>query len=567
MDSLLDSNPIDVQLDGSNVRVGTTNTFPQATVTTADISLDNGIVHKVDKVIVPDSLAGALPTQTLAGLAQDTPSLSTLASLVQGASDGVRDALTTGSVTLLAPTNDAFMKVETAAVQYLQDTANKAVLDQVLLFHAIPSSYAYSSGLTDRMELGTAQGSGATQGMLTVSISDDMVKFQPAYTGAATVETPDQESTSGIAHLVSDVLMPVAVLDSVPTTVQKSIVEPSAAVSTLRTLIDLAPGAKSVLEGTPADGKKLTVFAPSNDAFTALTTNFPAAVKFLTNPNVDKLEAVLALHVVQADTRYSAADLAIQGLAKATQIPYGETTSVPALGNGTLAVTRGSEASGGAVSVASGSQTAVNVAVADLAAGNGVAHVVDGVILSDALAGLLPTQTVVQVAGATGSLSTLTALVGLASDGVQEALVGAGVTLFAPSNDAFAALSASQVAYLQDPANQADLDAVLLYHVIGDSYTYAESLTDGMTLTTAQPGAPGLAVSVSNGMVTVNGAKVTTADVETTTGIVHITDAVFVPPSVADKLPSSGASEQAAAMAGAGVLAAAVAAAAATMRA
>jgi len=88
------------------------------------VTLDNGIVHKVGAVIIPDTLASSLPSKTLVGTAQDTATLSTLVTLVNGASDAVVNALTTGSVTLFAPTDEAFGRLEPAAATYLGLPAN-----------------------------------------------------------------------------------------------------------------------------------------------------------------------------------------------------------------------------------------------------------------------------------------------------------------------------------------------------------------------------------------------------------------------------------------------------------
>jgi uncharacterized surface protein with fasciclin (FAS1) repeats len=136
-------------------------------------------------------------------------------------------------------------------------------------------------------------------------------------------------------------------------------------------------------------------------------------------------------------------------------------------------------------------------------------------------------QTIVDLAVATDDLSTLVSLVTEAD--LAETLSGEGpFTVFAPTNAAFEAVPAETLQSLQQEENREQLVGVLTYHVVPGTLRAAD-LSDGQELTTVN-GAT-LTVSIDGGTVRVGGAAVTTADVEASNGVVHIIDAVLLPPA------------------------------------
>lgn len=133
---------------------------------------------------------------------------------------------------------------------------------------------------------------------------------------------------------------------------------------------------------------------------------------------------------------------------------------------------------------------------------------------------------IVGLAKATPDLSTLVAAV-TAGD-LAATLQGKGpFTVFAPTNQAFSDIQ-STVDTLLKPANKADLQKVLTYHVVPGTYTAAD-LKDGQELTTVQ--GQKLTVSVNGSTVKVNDATVEKADVNASNGVVHVIDKVLVPPA------------------------------------
>ena len=136
------------------------------------------------------------------------------------------------------------------------------------------------------------------------------------------------------------------------------------------------------------------------------------------------------------------------------------------------------------------------------------------------------TQDIVATASSTPELSTLVAAVTAAE--LVETLQGAGpFTVFAPVNDAFAGLPAGTVDNLLKPENIADLQGILTYHVVPGA-VHAADLTDGMVVETVN--GKSITINVSDAGVSINGgATVTTADVKTSNGVVHIINAVLLP--------------------------------------
>ena len=141
---------------------------------------------------------------------------------------------------------------------------------------------------------------------------------------------------------------------------------------------------------------------------------------------------------------------------------------------------------------------------------------------------VVETNTIVDIAVATPDLSTLVTVA--AEAGLVEALAGPGpITVFAPTDDAFAAVPEAALADLLAPENIESLQLVLANHVVQGA-VMASDLSDGMVLTTLAGEELTVAIS-TDGVVTVGGATVTTADVEADNGVVHIIDTVIVDPS------------------------------------
>lgn len=135
------------------------------------------------------------------------------------------------------------------------------------------------------------------------------------------------------------------------------------------------------------------------------------------------------------------------------------------------------------------------------------------------------TKDIVDTAVGAGNFTTLVAAVQAA--GLVDTLKGEGpFTVFAPTDAAFAALPAGTVEDLLKPENKDKLVAVLTYHVVPGK-VMSTDLTEGMTAATVQ----GANVTITlDGGAKVNGAPISTADIEATNGVIHVIDQVILPP-------------------------------------
>ena len=133
---------------------------------------------------------------------------------------------------------------------------------------------------------------------------------------------------------------------------------------------------------------------------------------------------------------------------------------------------------------------------------------------------------IVAIASGNEDFSTLVAAV--AAAGLVETLQGEGpFTVFAPTNDAFAALPAGLVDKLLLPENKDLLVKILTYHVVSGTVLAAD-VTAGEV-----PTVEGQNITITTDMgVQVNGATVTATDIIASNGVIHVIDAVILPPDV-----------------------------------
>lgn len=136
------------------------------------------------------------------------------------------------------------------------------------------------------------------------------------------------------------------------------------------------------------------------------------------------------------------------------------------------------------------------------------------------------TSDIVDTAVAAGDFTTLVAAVQAA--GLVDTLKGEGpFTVFAPTDAAFAALPEGTVDTLLKPENKDQLVSILTYHVVPGA-VMSSDLTKGMTAATVQ----GANVTFTlDGGAKVNGANITTADIATSNGVIHVIDTVIMPPA------------------------------------
>jgi uncharacterized surface protein with fasciclin (FAS1) repeats len=136
-------------------------------------------------------------------------------------------------------------------------------------------------------------------------------------------------------------------------------------------------------------------------------------------------------------------------------------------------------------------------------------------------------SSIVEIAVSDENFSTLVAALQAAD--LVGALSGDGpFTVFAPTNDAFAALPAGTVDTLLQPENKGQLTAVLTYHVLATGL-FAEGTAAGTYELETLQGDTVTVVVDSHGAVTVDGANVIAADIDASNGVIHVIDGVITP--------------------------------------
>lgn len=135
--------------------------------------------------------------------------------------------------------------------------------------------------------------------------------------------------------------------------------------------------------------------------------------------------------------------------------------------------------------------------------------------------------TIVEVASANDSFKTLVAAIKAAE--LAETLSGEGpFTVFAPTEEAFAALPPGTVDTLLKPENKDTLIKILTYHVVPAKAVSTDLESGDVTTVAGDP----VKVTVESGAVTVNNANVVQADVMGSNGVIHVIDKVLLPPDL-----------------------------------
>jgi uncharacterized surface protein with fasciclin (FAS1) repeats len=262
-----------------------------------------------------------------------------------------------------------------------------------------------------------------------------------------------------------------------------------------------AAGLEDALRG---DGP-FTVFAPTNEAFAALP---PELLDALLQPeNKEKLQQILTYHVI-AGAAVQSGDLRFY-----QKVESFEGSELTIFRYRSLVLVDG-----------------VRVVLADVPATNGVIHVINKVLIP---AGFTledpeveePTADIVDTAIGAG-FDTLVAAVQAAQ--LEDALRADGpLTVFAPTEDAFAALPEGTVSFLLQPENIGLLQELLTYHVLAGEVRSTDLRS--FQVPKMLNGAYAIVRKTSTGNVTINFSRVETPDVLATNGVIHVIDRVLIP--------------------------------------
>jgi uncharacterized surface protein with fasciclin (FAS1) repeats len=348
---------------------------------------------------------------------------------------------------------------------------------------------------------GAVNAADVTDGMTVAMVNGDDASFTVSSDGTvmigdATVTTADVISSNGVIHVIDTVLMPPADLVDIP----------SVAVGTGVHTALVAALTKADLVSTLQGDGPFTVFAPTDQAFTDAGIDLDS---FSTDEEIATLADILTYHVVA-------------GSVLSTDLE--DKTTTTAVNGDSLAFAV--DADGVMVNDA-------NVVSADVLASNGVVHVIDKVLMPPIeIEPDIPT-----VAARTGVHTALVAA--LTQADLVTTLQGDGpFTVFAPTDDAFAAAGIDLTTFDTDEEIAALVD-ILLFHVYSGAVNAAD-VTDGLTVTMVNGDEATFTVS-TDGTVMVGDATVTSADVIASNGVIHVIDEVLMPPADLGDIPTVAA--------------------------
>ncbi|WP_131458183.1 fasciclin domain-containing protein [Jiulongibacter sediminis] len=483
LSSQLSNGPVPT-LEGSTIAVDLTSGVVlngSANVITANVEASNGVVHLIDEVLIPEDFFA----QTITQIATSNSDFSILASIL--ARPEMSDLLAAASnpsstLTVFAPTNQAFTNLlatlSTLGINSL-DELPSGLLAEIVQYHIIGNTVL--SGDLSEGEVQTL----LSEESVSVSLANGVM------INNANVVQADVQAINGVVHAVDQVLIPSFIANALGTISQSIVFNPDYTIlaAALR---------KAGLLNTLSTTDNLTLFAPTNDAFTA------AGITSLDGLTAESLTPILLYHVLGAKVTSNL--LPASGIATTLQ---GDNLYLGYLGSGGVLINGLS-----------------NIVAVDEELGSGVIHQIDNVLTP-------PSPDVVDVAVAMSQAETaeFTVLTSLLTSpdfaAVTQALKTAeNVTVFAPTDAAFA-----EIADVIPTLTVDQITSILQYHVLGDR-VFSTDLTNGQTATTLNGqtfqinlGATATITDKSGG----RDAQILETNVHGRNGVIHVIDKVILP--------------------------------------
>lgn len=406
----------------------------------------------------------------LVELAQSDDNFSTLVELVVQA--GLDDELASDELTVFAPTNAAFEELfEVVDPADLTDEDLVEILTYHLISGEVPSSALEASQDVEMLNGEVTLVQASAGGVLV--------------NGSANVVDADLSASNGIIHAVDEVLLPKEFRIAVE---GPSLVDVAEEAGNFTTLLDLAD--QTGFTTTLTHLGPYTAFAPTDEAFETLFESVDP-----TTLSTEQIQFILTYHVLIGGP-IASGDLEAQ-------------QTVAAANEESLYITSGDNG----VTI----NNSASVTTADVEASNGLIHIIDEVLLPN------PFVPVTGVISRNYDLSTLLSLVAERPEILETLSDPDGeFTVFAPTNEAFD----EALAAFPDLTDE-QITEILTYHVIAAT-VLSTDLEDGQTAETLQ--GEDITVTIDEG-VQINSSNVTVADLAGSNGVVHIIDAVLLPPS------------------------------------
>ena len=489
--TLLDGQSITIERDGD----GNVTIDGNSDVIMANVDASNGVVHVIDRVLIPEPLRiGSIVDVATAEVEGSNSQLDSLVVALSRFPDLLEVLGGEGTLTVFAPTNEAFRGLLDAVGLPTIAQLNGNVLRNVLEFHVVSTAGLRASQLQDNSNVETVAGE-----EVTITTGGGVTITTSANDASVIANGADVAANNGVVHIIDEVLIP-----ELAGNILGSVLEPvyfDADFSILTTALE-----QEELLDDLYNGSDLTLFAPDDAAFEAFladdTNDFSTAEELL---GFDGLDGVLLYHVLGAKVLSSALPATgANPLYLATLLPGpAESTSVD------LQIKEGATLTG---------DVQIDITRVDEETGNNsVVHVLQGVLLP---------PTIVDLAVGDGRFTELADALGTA--GLVTTLSDTGpFTVFAPTDDAFGAIT--------PPTDPQELENVLRYHVTNGN-VLTDNLNSGDNTVNTLLDDGGVQTFVLNGTsLTITGTSNTTSvnviitDIQGTNGVIHVVDQVLLP--------------------------------------
>ncbi len=535
----LQTETVRVNVDGSVFIQDKTE--DEAEVIDADNEASNGVVHIIDKVLLPQAVLDILfpepgdSSGTVVDVVIDTESLSLLEEAVIAA--GLGDDLSgEGPFTIFAPTNTAIEELfDLLGDNYnsFDDFTNpveRLLLAEILEYHVVPQNLPSSS-----LSPGTVASLNSEETLEIIASGDSFVIGDASNTDANLLEI-DKTASNGVVHIIDKILISQEVADVLgdlgidinnPTNGMPSIgtiVEGNDELTFLEEALRLT----GLLDTLGEEGP-FTVFAPSNETLTFLFGLLGSGVDgiedFDLDFEIDLLRNVLLYHVVPG--RITSSDLMVGEL--------------PTLLGDPIAVLQSPDG----FLLKDATDLIVELTFTDIPASNGIIHGIDRVLVPQSVITTIVDETEEnfrQLLALVSENDILVMALLMAGENIQQEL-SAPFTFFLPTNRAFLDLfdQLEGIDSLLDFNTIGELEllaTILSYHFVTDTKALSSNLSNEQIITTLQ--GETLSVNLDNGVAildkTGTPAMVTAADREVLNGVVHFIDKVLLPQEALNSL-------------------------------
>eukprot|EP01064_Diplonema_japonicum_P010306 TRINITY_DN1759_c0_g2_i2.p1 TRINITY_DN1759_c0_g2~~TRINITY_DN1759_c0_g2_i2.p1 ORF type:complete len:1268 (+),score=282.96 TRINITY_DN1759_c0_g2_i2:941-4744(+) len=476
-------------------------------VTTGDLRAVNGIVHIIDKLLVPVSFT--LPQPTLWGIINENQDLSQFAAFARqvGLDTVLDDRSPTATYTVFVPTNAAWTQLGTGTFNVLKRDSRPLLT--VLSYH-IAGQRILSTQLIPSSPFTSREGTSVTASLSTDGgiVLNNLVK----------VVGKDTVATNGYLHTLGDVLMPP--MEKIPQVSQISVHETLARMESLKKFV-VALRETSISLALEGRGP-FTVFAPTDDAVNRLGKGWDQVMA-----DAVKKNRVLRHHIIKS---YVSGD----------ELRRSSPGALATVDDGTVLTGRGGhtmQVQPSSISYALSpdlSSVVLNggqarIVTTNISSANGITHSIDGVLLPPTLVDdIIPgtNYTLSQAIATSPSVSSFSAA--LATSGLTGMLNTPGpFTVLAPSNAAFDLLPTGHKHYI---LTRPDVAAAMVQsHAVSGSSLSVSRLAQLNPLQSMRGSPISVVSSNGGGIIMVNGnSRVGQRDIVAANGMLHVLDGVLV---------------------------------------